>query len=204
MRGLLLLLLTACSPEATADAPTVSAPPLVAGQAEAIIAGGCFWCMEGPFDKIPGVLQTLSGYTGGPEAGATYKQVASAQTGHYEALRVVYDPVQVSFGQLLEVFWRNIDPTQSDGQFCDRGKQYRSAVFASDPKEIAAAEASRSAAAAKLGQPIVTQILPKATFWLAEEVHQDFYTKNPAHYLRYRMGCGRDRRLMELWGRPGH
>jgi peptide-methionine (S)-S-oxide reductase len=204
VRGLLLFLLTACSPEATADAPTVRAPPLVAGQAEAIIAGGCFWCMEGPFDKVPGVLQTLSGYTGGPEEGATYKQVSSGQTGHYEALRVVYDPAQVSFAQLLEIFWRNIDPTQSDGQFCDRGKQYRSAVFATDPAEIALAEASRAAAAAKLGQPIVTQILPKADFWLAEEVHQDFYTKNPGHYLRYRMGCGRDRRLMELWGQPGH
>jgi peptide-methionine (S)-S-oxide reductase len=204
VRGLLLFLLTVCSPEATADAPTVRAAPLVAGQAEAIIAGGCFWCMEGPFDKVPGVLQTLSGYTGGPEEGATYKQVSSGQTGHYEALRVVYDPAQVSFAQLLEIFWRNIDPTQSDGQFCDRGKQYRSAVFATDPAEIASAEASRAAAVAKLGQPIVTQILPKADFWLAEEVHQDFYTKNPGHYLRYRMGCGRDRRLMELWGQPGH
>lgn len=204
MRGLLLILLVACSPEATAEGPTVAAAPLVAGQAEAIIAGGCFWCMEGPFDKVPGVLQTLSGYTGGPEVGATYGQVSSGQTGHYEAIRVVYDPAKVSFAQLLEVFWRNIDPTQSSGQFCDLGKQYRSAVFASDPAEIAAAEASRAAAAAKLGQPIVTQILPKAEFWLAEEYHQDFYKKKPGHYLRYRVGCGRDRRLMELWGQPGH
>ena len=204
MRVLFLAIMMACTQPATADSPTQKAAPLAAGMAEAIFAGGCFWCMEGPFDKVPGVQETWSGYTGGPEVGATYKQVSAGLTGHYEALRVVYDPSQVSYARLLEVFWRNIDPTQADGQFCDRGKHYRSAVFASDPAEVAAAKASRSAAARKLVQAIVTEILPKADFWLAEEYHQDFYKKNPAHYMRYRMGCGRDRRLLELWGQPGH
>jgi len=201
---LLFAVLMACSPSATADPPTTKAAALKEGTAEAIFAGGCFWCMEGPFDKVHGVLETWSGYTGGPETGATYKQVSAGQTGHYEALRVVYDPDKVSYAQLLEVFWRNIDPTQADGQFCDRGKHYRSAIFASDPARVAAAKASRSAAARKLGQGIVTEILPASEFWLAEEYHQDFYLKNPSHYLRYRMGCGRDRRLLELWGQPGH
>ena len=117
---------------------------------------------------------------------------------------MIYDPAQVSYAQLLEVYWRNIDPTQADGQFCDKGQHYRSAIFASDSAEVAAAKASREAAARKLGEEVVTQILPKADFWLAEEYHQDFYKKNPAHYLRYRTGCGRDRRLMELWGTSGH
>ena len=204
MKLLLMLMLAACSPDATADPPTQKSAPLQAGTQDAIFAGGCFWCMESPFDKVPGVLETWSGYTGGPEVGATYKQVSAGQTGHLEALRVVYDPTKVTYAQLLQVFWRNIDPTQADGQFCDRGPHYRSAVFASDPTEISAAQASLEQAQAKLGKPVVTEILPKADFWLAEDYHQDFYKKNPNHYLRYRMGCGRDRRLMELWGQPGH
>ncbi len=194
----------ACGPEATAQPQTKRAPPLVTGQAEAVFAGGCFWCMEGPFDRLTGVLQTWSGYTGGPEAGASYREVAGGRTGHYEALRVIYDPSQVSYAQLLEVFWRNIDPTQSDGQFCDRGTQYRSAIFTSDPAEVALAKVSRAAAGRKLGREVVTQILPRSDFWLAEEYHQDYYMKNPGRYLSYRMGCGRDRRLKALWGMPGH
>jgi len=160
--------------------------------------------MEGPFDRVPGVLQTWSGYTGGPEVGPTYKDISYGRTGHYEALRVIYDPAKISYAQLLEVFWRNIDPTQSDGQFCDRGNQYRSAVFTSDPDEIATAEASRTAAAKKLGKTVVTEVLPRSDFWLAEDYHQDFYQKSPGRYLQYRMGCGRDRRLRELWGTTGH
>jgi len=156
--------------------------------------------MEGPFDKVKGVVSTESGYTGGPEAGASYKQVSAGQTGHYEALRVVYDPSKVSYEDLLKTFWHNIDPTQSNGQFCDRGQQYRSAIFSSNPSEIALAEESKAQVAAELKQAIVTEILSAAPFWLAEEYHQDFYKKNPSHYLRYRKGCGRDRRLQELWG----
>ncbi len=200
LRILLVVILSACTGLATADPPTQEAPKLKVGQAEAIFAGGCFWCMEGPFDKVKGVVSTESGYTGGPEAGASYKQVSAGQTGHYEALRVVYDPSKVSYEDLLKTFWHNIDPTQSNGQFCDRGQQYRSAIFSSNPSEIALAEESKAQVAAELKQAIVTEILSAAPFWLAEEYHQDFYKKNPSHYLRYRKGCGRDRRLQELWG----
>jgi peptide-methionine (S)-S-oxide reductase len=163
------------------------------------IGGHLCW---GLFLVYGGSLRPAAGCPG--ERAPTYRQVSSGQTSHYEALRVVYDPQKVSLGQLLEVFWRNIDPTQADGQFCDKGKQYRSAVFVSDPKELSLVEDSRAAAAAKLGTAVVTQVLPKADFWLAEEYHQDFYQKKPEHYMRYRLGCGRDRRLLELWGRAGH
>ena len=188
-------------------AGTQAAPPLQPGQAEAVFAGGCFWCMEKPFDKVEGVISTTSGYTGGAELAPTYEQVSSHATSHYEALRVVYDPARVSYDRLLEVFWHNVDPTQADGQFCDHGDQYRTAIFTSDPAERAAAEASRARAAAELqvqGQ-IVTPVLPASTFWVAEAYHQDFYTKNPSHYERYRTGCGRDRRLQAVWGeKAGH
>ncbi len=206
-RALGIAVLTAlfgCSGKATAGDPTRAAAPLATGQAEAVFAGGCFWCMEGPFDKVGGVLSTESGYTGGPEDGATYAEVSAGKTGHYEALRVVYDPTVVTYAALLEVFWNNIDPTQADGQFCDRGTQYRSGIFTSDPDEKSKAEASRSKAAATLNATVVTEILPSATFWLAEDYHQDFYLKNPTHYTRYRTGCGRDARLSELWGGSGH
>ncbi len=204
MRLLLVLLLAACSGRATADAPTTLAPPVADNQAEAVFAGGCFWCMEGPFDKVPGVLETWSGYTGGSERGATYKEVSYGRTSHLEALRVIYDPSKVKYVELLEIFWRNIDPTQDDGQFCDKGPHYRSAIFTSDVAEVAAAKASRQVVAEKLNKPVVTEIRPMSDFWLAEDYHQDFYQKNPAHYLRYRTGCGRDRRLEQLWGPASH
>jgi len=200
LRATVVLFLAACTGSATAEPPTQEAPPLKANQAEAIFAGGCFWCMEGPFDKVNGVISTSSGYTGGPEAGASYKQVSAGKTGHYEALRVVYDPSKVSYDALLQTFWHNIDPTQSNGQFCDRGKHYRSAIFSSNPEEVALAKASKLKVAAELGQEVVTEILKSGPFWLAEEYHQDFYKKNPSHYARYRKGCGRDKRLQELWG----
>ncbi len=201
---LTLALAAACAPFA-ATAGTEAAPALEKGQAEAIFAGGCFWCMEKPFDKIGGVVSTTSGYTGGPEEGPTYQAVSSHATGHYEALRVVYDPKTVDYDRLLEVFWHNIDPTQGNGQFCDRGHQYQSAIFTSDPKELKKAEATKEAAAAELGKTVVTEILPAATFWVAEDYHQDFYKKSPAHYNRYRTGCGRDRVLQSLWGdKAGH
>ena len=195
----------ASSEPATAAEGTEAAPLLEAGQAEAIFAGGCFWCMEKPFDKLPGVISTTSGYTGGAELHPTYKDVSYHRTSHYEAIRVVYDPAEVSYDRLLEVFWHNVDPTQADGQFCDRGDQYRTGIFTSDPAEIASAEASRKAAAEELGKPIVTEILPAATFWVAEAYHQDFYQTNPIRYNSYRNGCGRDRRLQQLWGeKAGH
>ena len=194
---LLTALTTACG---SAFAGTDPAPPLEEGQKEAIFAGGCFWCMEKPFGVIDGVASTTSGYTGGKEKAPTYKQVSYHQTSHYEAIRVVYDPTKVSYDKLLEVFWHNVDPTQADGQFCDRGDQYRTAVFTSDAEEIQLAEASKAKAAETLGQTVVTEILPAATFWVAEAYHQDFYKTNPDHYTRYRTGCGRDARLQQLWG----
>ena len=175
-----------------------TAPPK--GQAEAIFAGGCFWCMEKPFDTIKGVSSTLSGYTGGPELSPSYKEVANHRTGHYEAIRIVYDPDVVDYETLLETFWRNIDPTQDNGQFCDRGNQYRSAIFVNTPKERKAAERSKADVASLLDQKIVTEILDAETFWIAEDYHQDFYQKEPERYTRYRLGCGRDAQLLRLWG----
>jgi methionine-S-sulfoxide reductase len=185
--------------EAAADG-TAAASPLPEGQAEAIFAGGCFWCMETAYEGVDGVLEVLSGYTGGAEDHPTYQQVSYHKTTHFEAVRVVYDPSEVSYEQLLEIFWVNVDPTQADGQFCDRGEQYRTAIFTSDEQEIRAAEETKARAGETLGKPIVTEILPAATFWVAEEYHQDFYKKNPSRYYSYRAGCGRDRRLEQLWG----
>ncbi len=197
----LSLILTACSAAGAAPGEgSEAAGPPGPGQAVAIFAGGCFWCMESAFEGQPGVLEVLSGYTGGPEQHPTYRQVSSHLTGHYEAVRVLYDPAATSYEALLDQLWHNIDPTQGDGQFCDRGPQYRSAIFTSDPAEIAAAERSRAAAAETLGREVVTEILPAATFWVAEDYHQDFYEKQPARYASYREGCGRDRRLEQLWG----
>jgi peptide methionine sulfoxide reductase msrA/msrB len=172
------------------------APP---GHAEAVFAGGCFWCLEADFDKVSGVLSTTSGFTGGPELAPAYKAVAGGRTGHVEAVKVVYDPGLVSYGQLLDLFWHNIDPTQDDGQFCDKGSQYRAALFPSTPEEAALAEASRSAVAVALGTPVVTTIRPAATFWPAGPEHQDFHRTNPVHYRSYRFGCGRDRQLARVW-----
>ena len=206
MRLLLLpFLLTACaaSSPATAD-EVVEAPPLMEGQEELILAGGCFWCMESSFEKLPGVVEVVSGYTGGADK-PSYKAVGSGKTGHIEAVRVIYDPKVASRETLVEAFWHNIDPTQADGQFCDRGPQYRSALFYGSPEEKKQAERTRRDISKELDQPVVTEILPKTTFWVAEAYHQDFYKKNPAHYQRYRTGCRRDARLGELWGdRAGH
>ena len=173
-------------------------------RAVAIFAGGCFWCMEPPFDRIDGVLATTSGYTGGTRLDPTYEQVTAGRTGHYEALQVEYDPARVNYERLLDMFWRNIDPLDATGQFCDKGSQYRSAIFVLDDGQRAAAEASKAALekSGKLPGRIVTEILPAAKFYPAEAYHQDYYRKNPASYTYYRWGCGRDRRLERLWGKP--
>ena len=178
------------------------APAQAQTRAVAIFAGGCFWCMEPPFDKLDGVLATTSGYIGGTKADPTYEQVTSGRTGHYEALQVEYDPARVSYQQLLDVFWRNIDPLDAAGQFCDKGPQYRSGIFALDDSQRAAAEASKAALekSGKLPGRIVTEILPAAKFYPAEAYHQDYYRKNSASYTYYRWSCGRDRRLEKLWG----
>jgi peptide-methionine (S)-S-oxide reductase len=170
-------------------------------RAKATFAGGCFWCMEPPFDKLDGVISTTSGYTGGRKANPTYEEVSAGTTGHAEAVEIVYDPRKITYAQLLDVFWRNIDPTTPDRQFCDVGSQYRAAIFYHDETQRGLAEQSKRAVAERLGRPIVTQVVPAATFYAAEEYHQDYYRKNPIRYRFYRTGCGRDRRLEEIWGK---
>jgi peptide-methionine (S)-S-oxide reductase len=178
----------------------LGASPAGAAESIAIFAGGCFWCMEPPFEALPGVSSVTSGYTGGTKADPTYDEVSAGGTGHAEAVRIVYDPARVSFERLLDVFWHNIDPTIADRQFCDVGSQYRSAIFARDAAQRKAAEASLAAVQKKLGVPIRTQIADAGTFYPAEDYHQDYATKNPVRYRYYRYRCGRDARLEELWG----
>jgi peptide-methionine (S)-S-oxide reductase len=171
--------------------------------AVATFAGGCFWCMEPPFDELPGVVSTTSGYTGGGKANPTYEQVSSGTTGHAEAMQVRYNPKKVSYEKLLEVFWRNIDPLTADRQFCDRGPQYRSAIFYHDEEQWRLAQRSKEALDGRFDEPIVTEITPAGAFYPAEEYHQDYYKKNPLRYKLYRWNCGRDARLAEVWGARG-
>jgi peptide-methionine (S)-S-oxide reductase len=168
--------------------------------ARATFAGGCFWCMEPPFEKIPGVASVTSGYTGGQKVNPSYEEVSAGGTGHAESVDIVYDPAKVTYAQLLDVFWHNVDPTQGDGQFCDHGHQYRTAIFYHDAEQKRLAEESREKVQARLQKPVVTEIVAASRFYPAEEYHQDFYRKNPVRYYTYRSGCGRDRRLKELWG----
>ena len=172
--------------------------------AKATFAGGCFWCMEPPFDKLAGVISVTAGYTGGHKTQPTYQEVSAGRTGHTEAVEIVYDPAQMSYAKLLEVFWRNIDPTTPNGQFCDHGTQYRSAIFYHDEMQQRLAEASKQTleASKPFTAPIVTEITPASQFYPAEEYHQHYYQKNPLRYKVYRYGCGRDQRLHELWGDP--
>jgi peptide-methionine (S)-S-oxide reductase len=173
-----------------------------ADRATATFAGGCFWCMEAPFDALPGVLSVASGYSGGQKRNPTYDEVSSGTTGHAESIQVIYDPAKITYEQLLEVFWHNVDPLSGDGQFCDHGTQYRSVIFYHDEGQRNAAEGSKRKLEEQpqLKGKIVTQIVPASTFYPAEEYHQHFYKKNPVRYHQYRTGCGRDRRLKELWG----
>ena len=168
--------------------------------AKATFAGGCFWCMEPPFDALDGVVSTTSGYTGGHTANPTYEQVSAGKTGHTEAVEIVYDPRKVTYARLLDVFWRNIDPLTANAQFCDAGSQYRAGIFVHDATQRKLAEASKEAAAQRLQKPIVTEITAASQFWPAEEYHQDYYKKNPIRYKFYRTSCGRDRRLEAIWG----
>ena len=170
----------------------------------AVFAGGCFWCGESDFDKVPGVLDTVSGYTGGTVESPTYEQVTYGDTGHYEAVEVTYDPDLVGYGELVDIFWRTVDPTDAGGQFCDRGDSYRTAVFVADQSELQAAQASKSEAEAALDREIVTPIVEAGAFWPAEEYHQNYYEKNPLQYRFYRWNCGRDDRLKKLWGDAAH
>lgn len=170
--------------------------------AVATFAGGCFWCMEAPFDALDGVISTTSGYTGGDVMQPTYEQVSAGSTGHTEAVQIVYDPSRISYAKLLEVFWKNIDPTTADRQFCDRGNQYRPGIFYHDQEQLAAAEASRAALeqSKPFDEPIQVELTAAAQFYPAEDYHQDYYLKNPIRYRFYRLNCGRDKRLEALWG----
>jgi peptide-methionine (S)-S-oxide reductase len=203
-RGMKRFLFTAATllELATATAQTTATGPAPAGLAKATFAGGCFWCVEADFDKVPGVKSTISGYTGGKVANPSYEQVSAKATGHAEAVEVVYDPKVVSYEQLVEYFWHTIDPTTKDRQFCDAGTPYRTGIFVHDAKQLAAAQASL----AKLDkskpfkEPVVTEITQAGPFYAAEDYHQDYYKKNPVRYKYYRSGCGREERIKQLWG----
>ena len=185
------------------DKPAAGGAPL----AKATFAGGCFWCMEPPFDRVPGVVSTTSGYTGGTKVDPTYEEVSAGGTGHAESVEVLYDPAKVSYERLLDVFWHNVDPTVRDRQFCDTGHQYRTAIFYHDETQKRLAEQSKAALekSKPFKEEIVTEIVPAGRFYPAEEYHQDYYKKNPVRYKFYRFNCGRDRRLEQLWGQaPAH
>ena len=187
---------------ATLLAFAVLAPAQSQTTAKAVFAGGCFWCVESDFDKVPGVIATISGYTGGKTANPTYEQVSSKGTGHAEVVEITYDPAKVSYEKLLNVYWHSIDPTTKDRQFCDAGSPYRTAIFAQDDAQLAAAKASLAVLekSKPFKEPIVTTIERAAPFYAAEDYHQDYYKKNPVRYNYYRTACGRDARLKQLWG----
>ncbi len=183
--------------QATADTATSAA-----SYETAIFAGGCFWCVESDFDPIPGVIKTVSGYIGGHKQNPTYQEVSAGGSGHAEAVQIVYDPAKISYKQLTEIFWRTIDPTTPDRQFCDSGNQYRTAIFYNSPQQKLVAEQSKSALekTKPFKAPIVTEISPATKFYPAEDYHQDYHHKNPVRYKYYRYSCGRDQRLEQLWG----
>ena len=200
--AVLALVTAAASTPKTAAPKPAKAAASSAGLDTATFAMGCFWCGETQFTQQPGVVSVTSGYTGGRKAHPTYEEVCTGTTGHYESVRIVYDPAKTKYEALLDMFWHGVDPTQADGQFCDRGSQYLSVVFVRNAQQRKAAEASKKALADShvLDDPIVTQILPASTFWPAEDYHQCFWQKSPGRYRSYRAGCQRDERLAELWG----
>jgi peptide-methionine (S)-S-oxide reductase len=171
-----------------------------AATAKATFAGGCFWCMEPPYDELDGVISTISGYAGGKTKNPTYEQVSRGTTGHTEVVQVTYDPKKITYEKLLDVFWRNVDPLTPNRQFCDIGSQYRTAIFYHDENQKRLAEESKKALSKRFKEPIVTEIVAYTEFYPAEEYHQDYYTKNPLRYKYYRYNCGRDQRLEALWG----
>lgn len=189
MKRLLLacsvLLLTAAAPLPPRDVAT--------------FAGGCFWCMQGPFEKLPGVLSVTVGYTGGHVQNPSYEEVSGGGTGHRESVQVIFDPSRITYAKLLDVFWQNIDPTDNEGQFCDKGSQYRSAIFYHDENQKRLAEETKAALEKRFSH-VYTNILPASQFWRAEEYHQHYAEKNPVRYKFYRFNCGRDQRLTEVWG----
>jgi peptide-methionine (S)-S-oxide reductase len=205
----LLLALGVAAPLAWYIAAPLAPPSVPTGgaratgaRATAVFAGGCFWSMEHPFDQLDGVLAVTVGYTGGHVRNPTYEEVSAGVTGHLESVQVSYDPAKIGYDRLLDAFWHNIDPVSPDGQFCDFGPQYRTAIFYRDSAQRRLAEASkrRLETSGRFAQPIATAIAPAAEFYAAEEYHQHYYRKNPLRYRIYRVGCGRDRRLQQIWG----
>ena len=178
---------------------TAAGPP-PKGFAVATFAGGCFWCMEQPFETLDGVTEVISGYTGGTVANPTYKQVGGGRSGHKEAIQVTHDPARITYQRLLDVFWRNVDPFDAGGQFCDRGQEYATAVYAGDPEQRDLAERTKAAVQERLGKPVVTEVVEAGPFHRAEEYHQDYAALNPIRYRYYRYACGRDARLEKVWG----
>ena len=214
MRAVMLIVLASPTVAlAEASATPAAATPAMANEAlakpaspvpataTAIFAGGCFWCVETAFEGKPGVKSVVSGFTSGVKPNPTYEEVSSGGTGHAESVQITYDPRVVSYAKLLDIFWHNIDPTQSNGQFCDHGTQYRSGIYFAGADQKLAAEASKRTIAAQLKKPVVTEIVAATTFYPAEEYHQDFWKKNPVRYWSYRTGCGRDARLKQIWGK---
>lgn len=189
-----LLFLASCA----APQPIERTQP--ANAATAVFAAGCFWCVEQAFEKTAGVSQAISGYTGGTTVNPTYEQVTLGDTGHFEAVKVIYDPAVVTYAQLLDVFWKNVDPFDPIGQFCDKGPSYRGAIFPATPDEAEAAEASKQAVGQRFGRGVAVEVLPSAAFYDAETYHQDYYLKNPSTYSFYKWRCGRAQRLEEIWG----
>ena len=205
----LLMVILGCmviGPSATAEETMNASGAHVGDVAKATFAGGCFWCMQPPFEKLSGVIAVVAGYTGGTEQSPTYGQVSSGGTGHAESVEVTYDPEKTTYEQLLEVFWHNIDPTTLDQQFADHGHQYRTAIFyhTEAQKQLAEASKAKLEASGKFKKPIVTEIVPATPFYPAEEYHQDDYKKNPVHYKLYRFGSGRDAYLQKIWGTSSH
>jgi peptide-methionine (S)-S-oxide reductase len=199
MKRLLLGMLVAVGVGLAAASAPAQTP--AAATAKATFAGGCFWCMEADFDKVPGVISTTSGYTGGTTVNPTYMEVGSGRTGHAESVEVVYDPAKVTYAQLLDAYWHNIDPLVKDRQFCDAGNEYRTAIFVHDAEQRRLAEESKKRVEAQLKAPVYTEIVAASAFYPAEEYHQDYHLKNPVRYNYYRWSCGRDQRLEQIWGK---
>lgn len=205
-RPRLVLAVVAAAIAIWAAAPSIwpsSAAPAAAQQgdtATATFAAGCFWCVEEAFDAVDGVIATISGYTGGHVVNPSYEQVSSGGTGHTEAVEITYDPRKVNYETLLRVFWRNVDPLDARGQFCDKGEQYRSAIFYHSPEQQQLADASLAQVGSRFAKPIATRVLPARSFYAAEEYHQNYYEKHPLRYKFYKWSCGRQQRLEELWG----
>lgn len=197
-----LLIASACAQEEAASQANVSPPQpdLPQGAEQAIFASGCFWCTEADFEKLDGVIEVISGFTGGPEADPSYQDVVYGRTGHAEAARVIYDPQQIGYDQLLYHYWRNVDPFDGEGQFCDRGASYAPFIFPMNEEQRQAAQASLSEVQARFDRDIAVAIEPAGAFWPAEDYHQDYADENPIRYQRYRFGCGRDQRLSDIWG----